>query len=191
MPRSVQRARRRGQGGLQRVVPGPRARQALPQALPHRGVARRQAAAPAHLRDLRRGGRRQAALHRHGIRGRRHAGAVLPRRWAAAGRPRGRDRVQVHARARVRAQAGHHPPRHQARQHPLRRRHRREDHRLRRGADRLGRHHAGGRGRLARLHVARADPRAQPRPPHRHLFDGRGAVPPAHRAPAVPGGEQL
>ena len=42
----------------------PAGRQALPQAVRHRGLARRQARAPAHRADLRRGGGRQAVLHR-------------------------------------------------------------------------------------------------------------------------------
>ena len=80
--RPVQRARRGDQGGVPGELQRPRARQAVPQAVPHRGLARRQAAAPAHLPDLRRGGRREAALHRDGVRRRRHARALLrgPRR---------------------------------------------------------------------------------------------------------------
>ena len=76
-----------------------RARQGVPQAVRHRGLARRQAAAPAHLPDLRRGGGRAAALHRDGVRRRRHARAVLPARCAAAVERDRRDR-RSSARAR-------------------------------------------------------------------------------------------
>jgi hypothetical protein len=68
---------------------------------------------------------------------------------------------------------------------------RRQDQRFRRGAHQLRRHHPGERHRLAGLHVARAGEGPSARSPHRHLLDGRGDVSPAHRPPAVLGGEQL
>ena len=65
----------------------------------------------------------------------------------------------------------------------LRERDRREDHRLRHRADRLRRPPPRStRGRLAGLHVARAGAGTAARPPHRHLLDRRGDVPPARPA---------
>ncbi len=191
MPRPLQRPRRRGEGRVSRIVPGSGARPPLSEAVPHRGVARRQAAASAHLPDLRCRGGRGPALPRDGVRRRRHAREVLPGRQPPAGRPRGGDDLQVHARAGVRASPRRHAPRHEAGEHPAHRRDEREDHRFRRRADCERRDDADQLDRLAGLHVPRAGEGAAGRPPHRHLFGRGGAVPPAHRSSAFPGGEQL
>jgi hypothetical protein len=92
--------------------------------------------------------------------------------------------------------AGSHPPRHQAGEHPARgserqpraqqRRH--QDLRLRRGDDEQRRTdpHPGLWRRLTGLHVAAAGARHAAQPPDRHLLAGRGDVPVADRAAAVP-----
>ena len=108
----------RHQGGVSRGARRQGARQALPQALHHRGVARRQAFPSPHRRHLRRGGGRGGELHRDGVRGRHHARAVHAPRHPAAGAAHRRNHLQVRAGAGVRVQPGRHPPRHQARQHP-------------------------------------------------------------------------
>ena len=124
------------------ALPGSRcvdpARQDLPQAVPHRGVARR---ASSTTRTSRRSTTRSSSedagyIVMEYVAG-RHAGAVLQPGVAAAGRADRGDHLQVRARARLRAQAGRHAPRHQAGQHPaLPGADRREDHRLRPGAQR-------------------------------------------------------
>ena len=120
--RPVQRPRRCGQGRFHRPVRGPHARQAVQEAVRQRGLARRQTPASAHRADLRRGRRGKAQLHRDGVRRRRDAGEVLRPGKPAAHRAGRGDGLQVHARARVRAPQGHHPPRHQAGEYPARRR---------------------------------------------------------------------
>ena len=141
-----------------------RRRRPVPDALPARGQGRRDAVASEHRHDLRRRHRRQAPVHRDGA-GRRHdADRPDPLRPAHADARHRRDRHPAHARARLRAQEGHHPPRHQAGQHhaggdqqPG------EGHRLRHLPDRQGAdqrahaaHAARRRAGHAELHVARA-----------------------------------
>ncbi|MCK7492149.1 MAG: hypothetical protein MZW92_11315 [Comamonadaceae bacterium] len=140
---------------------------------------------PAHRADLRRGGRRRAALHRHGVRRRRHARSALPAPSNLLPVERVVEIVfKCSARARLRPPPRRHPPRHQAGQHPAhRRRHRHQDLRLRRGADRPRRRpHAGRRRRLARptCRRSRCSEHAA-RPPDRHLLARRGDVPVADR----------
>ena len=87
-----------------------------PPAVHERGVARRAPAASAHRRDPGSLHRREIRLHRGRIRPGRRPVARGAARRAAARRGSVRDRLQVLRRARLRVPAGHHPPRHQARQ---------------------------------------------------------------------------
>ena len=112
----------------------------------------------------------------------------LPYAVALLRRRRRRDRRAARRRARA--------PRHQAGEHPARRRHAvRVRLRARQGQPGLEPDAAGPGARVARLHVARADPRRGRQPRHRHLLarlrdvgvpDRRAAVRrPAEHARAV------
>jgi len=118
------------------------------------------------------------------------AGALLQLRQAAADTPHDRHRLQVLHGARSCLPAGHRASRHQAGQHPRRRRGQREDHRLRACAQhqqearyRLDLHHGCG---LAGLHEPGADQGLPAQPEDRPLFAGRPAFPSAHGPIAFP-----
>ncbi len=173
----------------------PPRRRRIPRALPARGERRRNPVAPEHRHGVRRGRGGPPALHRDGM-GRR-ADALRPDEGrkdlhAAADR---RDRHPARARARLRAQERHRPPRREARQHHAGPRHAHgEGRRLRHlpdqrdRADAEGRSDADGRGAgNAQLHVARAGPGPSRRRALGSLFGGRRALPDADRAPAVRG----
>ena len=161
-------------------------RPARRRAVPRRDSRDRQSAASQHPSAVRqRRGRRDPVL-RHAV----HRGGVAARapraRAAAPGGGGGAAGDRRGRRAAVRAQAGSHPPRPQARQHPAaggaapagRLRHRAgriERRRCARDAD-------GAVVRDAAVHVARAgDGRPRGRCALRPLFAGRGAVRDAHR----------
>ena len=168
---------RRHRGALQPALLRRRGRVGGPAAAPERGA------------DLRRGGRRHAPVPGDGVRARRHAAPLLPRRRAAAAGAGGGNRLQVRDGAGLRVQAGADPPRREACQHPggdgPRARHRREDQRLRQRAEPRLRPDAGVPRGLAGLHVARATRRQHARCAGRHVLAGRGAVPPGVGPPAL------
>ncbi len=155
--RPVLRARRRHQA----LSLHQRRRRREPQRPPHvprRGAHGRQAAAPEHRADLRRGRGGRPVLRRHRARPRRaHAVGVLPAGQPAADRPGGADRLQVRQGAALRALARRGAPRHQAVQHPAHAGRRRAHRRLRhRAGVRLGDLAPRGRRRQPGLHVAGA-----------------------------------
>jgi len=91
--------------------------------------------------------------------------------------------------ARTRPRTRRPPPRRQAGQHPPDTRALGQGHRLRNRQAPDGRHGPdlhGTDGRLARLHVARADPGRKARRPERHLLAGRRPLPGPHAQEAVP-----
>ncbi len=140
--------------------------------------------------DRRRGRRRRPALPGDGVCRRRHAARSLPARPPAAARPGDRPRLQVLDGARLCLPAGPDPPRCQAGQpahaarcaRPCRRR---QGQRFRQRAQPRVRRDPGAPGRLAGLHVARAARGRRARRARRHVFAGRGRVPPDRRSAAV------
>ena len=160
--RPVRRARRRDQG-VPASTRGADAQQRAhaAQGVRRRGLARRQAQPPAHRRHLRRGGRAQPQLPRHGIRARQHARDALRRAERCCRSARWSRSSSSASRALEYAlPARHHPSRHQARQHPaFAADGETKVQRLRRRVPAAAAgDHADHRRRLAGVHVARADP---------------------------------
>ena len=187
-PRSPARARRRHQGPATRARP----RSGRRVALHPRGADVGAALARPHRPDPRRRRARRHRVLRHVARLRRKSRAA-PRATVPPLDRRGAPPAQRDLRrARLRASARRHPPRHQARQHPHRRRERaRDGHRLRHRAGDGGWHAPDADRRRrgdADLHVPRAGGRrARDRRTERHLLARRRRLPDAHRARPVPG----
>ena len=152
-----------------------RVRRAVPARGPHRGAAR----TSQHHPDLPGRPERPGHLLRDEAGAGRLAGhAAGGRRAAAAGRHPA-DPGGVGAGAQLRRGQGHRPPRHQARQHHVRRARRLGHHRLRhrQGGERPAADGHRDVHRHAALHEPGAGAGAGDRRPERHLLAGRGGVP--------------
>ena len=154
-----------------------------PQGLPDGGPRRRPARAPQPRRRLRHRAARRPLLHRHATRaGRQLSGTPPPQRAVPLGSGRPHHRRGV-LRAGTRPRRGDRPPRHQAGQHPARRRRDREAGGLRPGPGPRARPVGGGIGVDGGGHSAVHEPRAVPRRtagrPQRRVLVGRDVLRPA------------